>query len=616
MKRSRTISGIFVGLSVGLLLAAACTGSVSDGARPGSNSSGDPTGGGGPGNGAPGNGSNGPGSSGGPGGSGPGAAASPCDPGSVPMARTWRLTNTQFRNTVQRGVRVRRPHHRRASAGFAARRFLQSGRSPHRTAAAGVASTWSRPTRSPPACWRAARSSSSVRSPGLGSGTCLRDFLTSVGTRAWRRPLTPTELTKYTHAVHHHRAGATDPRSAFKGVVQALLLSPNFLFRTELGAGPAGSSGTITPDRPRAGLGAVVHAAGWAARRDADGSGRGAASCATRRLSRRRPSGCWPAPGRRPWAAFFRQWLQFDSLPEVAKDTAHFPSYTPELVADLMGESQALLEHVLFDPAGDQSVKTLLTASYSYLNSRTAALYGVQVDGTALVKTELPATQRRGLLTRAGVHRRGLRFRRHQPAGARPHRARAGRCARSVAPPPAAFEFDETKVTPDMTNREKFITHTTNPACASCHALFDGIGFAMEQYDAIGRFRTTDKMKTIDATGELPLPSRTLKFSSYVELIDQVATDARDLPVRGQPVRRLRHRARARPPSRPARATPSPRPSPAAATGWTRWWRPSSPHPTSPCGGTERASPCHPSHSTTRTTSLADRCSGGWALAA
>jgi Protein of unknown function (DUF1585) len=53
--------------------------------------------------------------------------------------------------------------------------------------------------------------------------------------------------------------------------------------------------------------------------------------------------------------------------------------------------------------------------------------------------------------------------------------------------------------------------------------MFDGVGYAMEQYDPIGRFRTTDKMKTIDASGELPLPGGTLKFANYVDLIDQVA---------------------------------------------------------------------------------------------
>ena len=85
------------------------------------------------------------------------------------------------------------------------------------------------------------------------------------------------------------------------------------------------------------------------------------------------------------------------------------------------------------------------------------------------------------------------------------------------------FSFDETKITPDMTNREKFIVHTTNPFCAACHSAFDGIGYAMEQYDPIGRFRTMDKMKVIDATGSVELADGPLSFSSYVDFIDKVA---------------------------------------------------------------------------------------------
>ena len=93
------------------------------------------------------------------------------------------------------------------------------------------------------------------------------------------------------------------------------------------------------------------------------------------------------AQARQIVGSFFRQWLQFDGLPALTKDATLFPSYTPELVNDLLAESQALIDAVLFDPAGDQSVKTLLTANYGYLNSRTAPLYGVQASGTALVKT-------------------------------------------------------------------------------------------------------------------------------------------------------------------------------------------------------------------------------------
>ena len=70
-----------------------------------------------------------------------------------------------------------------------------------------------------------------------------------------------------------------------------------------------------------------------------------------------------------------------------------------------------------------------------------------------------------------------------------------------VPPPPGDFKFDEKIITEDMTAREKFEEHAKNPACGGCHELFDGLGFALENYDAIGQYRTTEKGKTIDPSG-------------------------------------------------------------------------------------------------------------------
>jgi hypothetical protein len=191
-------------------------------------------------------------------------------------------------------------------------------------------------------------------------------------------------------------------------------------------------------------------------------------------------------------------------------------------VADLLAEGQTLVDAILFATGGQGSMKALLTATDGYVNARTAPLYGVQASGTALVKTALPADQRRGLLTGAAfIAAASDADDTNLPARGRIFREQV-LCA-TVAPPPGNFVFEDPKITPDMTNREKLITHTSNPACASCHALFDGIGYAMERYDAIGRYRTTDKQKTIDATGSLPLPGGTLQFTSYVDLIDQVS---------------------------------------------------------------------------------------------
>jgi hypothetical protein len=501
-----------------LLLAIACTGSVSGG-----NGAQGPGGGaGGPGSpGGPGN-PGGPGGPGTPGGSnGPGGAPSTgaCDASSIPRVRTWRLTTGQLRNTLQ------------AVFGFAG---PSTDGLPQDGQPDGFASQADRLSVPPLLASRLmvatdevaanvlGRSAEFLQCPldALGTGTCLRDFLTTTGARAWRRPLTPAEVAKYT-ALYTRMAGASGPAGGFRSVVQTLLLSPNFLFRTELGDGQSSGATTalthhelasalsymLTDSPPDAPLMALAD----------QGKLRDPATLAA---EARRLLGA--APARQIVGSFFAQWLQFDGLPALTKDASLFPMYTPEVVKDLLGESQALIDAVLFDPAGEQSVKGLFTADYAFVNSRIAPLYGVQASGAALVKTPLPTAQRRGLLTQAAfIGAASDSDDTNLPARGRIVREQA-LCA-TVAPPPADFQLEDAKITPDMTNREKFIVHTTNPACAACHAMFDGIGYAMEQYDAIGRFRTMDKAKTIDATGSLPLPSGTLTFTGYVDLIDQIA---------------------------------------------------------------------------------------------
>jgi hypothetical protein len=85
--------------------------------------------------------------------------------------------------------------------------------------------------------------------------------------------------------------------------------------------------------------------------------------------------------------------------------------------------------------------------------------------------------------------------------------------------------FDPTVITDDMTERQKFEVHRKNPACATCHALFDPIGIAIENYDPIGQYRTTDKGKTIDPSGKIPLADGVtmVTFTDYVDLLTQLA---------------------------------------------------------------------------------------------
>ena len=225
---------------------------------------------------------------------------------------------------------------------------------------------------------------------------------------------------------------------------------------------------------------------------------------------------------------FMQQWLYMENLLEKDKDPTLFSIYDRQVAADLAEESRRFLNSVVFDPGGDRSFKTLFTASYGFVNARTAPLYGLSnVSGDELVRTELPRTERRGILTLAGFMAGHA-----DPDGtALVDRGRYFReeilCDR-VPPPPdgVAVALDPKFATPDMTGREKFVQHSQNPVCFACHQLFDGLGFAMEYYDAIGRYRTTDKGKTIDPTGSVPLPSdgTVVKFDNFVELVDKLSS--------------------------------------------------------------------------------------------
>jgi len=223
---------------------------------------------------------------------------------------------------------------------------------------------------------------------------------------------------------------------------------------------------------------------------------------------------------------FLQQWMYIESLPQANKDLTVYPLGTMPVAADLLEENRLFMNSVLFDAAGDRSLKTLFTANYGFVNSRTAPIYGIQdVTGTDLVRRDLNPNERRGIFGQAG-----FMWAHADPDGTR----LVGRgsyfrgellCDR-VAPPPGGVVAQVRVAPPDATGREKFTIHSI-PACAGCHRLFDGLGFAMESYDGIGRFRATDKGKTIDPSGTLPLPSDPsgpgLAFASFVDLIDKLA---------------------------------------------------------------------------------------------
>jgi hypothetical protein len=487
------------------------------------------------------------------------AAAGPADPAAsasddcpvaeLPRARLWRLTQTQLRNSLQdlfgfSGAAVDSLPAESRLEGFdnSADRLgvpsLLLDR--YNTLSEEIASEAVRRHQSLLPCPLA----------DLGQGSCLADFLTRFGRRVWRRPLTEAETTRLA-GVYTAAAQAADAENGLRTLVKALLLSPHFLFRSELGvaaqSGKTGGPLRLTDFELASALSYLL----WESTPDdtllelaAAGqlSDRSVLRAQAERLLRS-PERAAPA-----FAGFVRQWMKIDDLVRLRKDRKQFPMYNPATAADLLEENRRFVDSVVFDPGGDRRLHTLLTAPYGYINARTAPIYGIDVpaapkgaaatalddnlarEAATLRQQALDSSQRRGIFTHGA-------FLAAHASSDTPKLVARGSLVREqvlcgeVPPPPDEFKFDDSKITEDMTAREKFVLHTRSSFCARCHALFDGIGFALESYDAIGRFRRTDKDKPIDPSGTLTVaPGRPeLRFTNFIDLVGQLA----DLPETG-----------------------------------------------------------------------------------
>ena len=320
---------------------------------------------------------------------------------------------------------------------------------------------------------------------------CAGALVAALGRRAFRRPLTDAELDRYQALA---TAGG-EPDEALATAIHALLVSPHFLYRSELGE-PRGDGtyrltgwelatalsyqliGT-TPDD------ALLAAAG---RGDLDDPA-GLEREARRLLASPR--------ARDQLGELALQWLGAEPVLTADKRPDLFPGLDAAARAALARETRAFAAHVVFDGSG--RFDELLTADYTILDADAARFYGVPPPGDGGKVTY--DGRRAGVLGHASVlashaHsdqtspiRRGLFVRRNLLC--------------QELPPPPPFAGGVPDVDPAATTRERFAAHTANPVCAGCHRYIDGLGFGFERLDAVGRWRETEHGLAIDASGTI-----------------------------------------------------------------------------------------------------------------
>lgn len=331
----------------------------------------------------------------------------------------------------------------------------------------------------------------------------LKAFCRTFAERAFRRPLSDDLAALY---VERPFAEASDPALAAKRVVMLVLKSPRFLYHDgpQIDAYETASRLSFAlwdsiPDAP------LLEAAG-------------SGQLATREqveTQARRMLGDLRA--RSKVREFVMHWLRVGTPPDLSKDPEKFPGFDPVLVSDLRTSLELALDEVLDGDADD--FRRLFTLDTVPLNGRLAAYYGADLPADApFTPVKLNPDARSGVLS----HPYLMATFAYTGASSPIHRGvflSRSVLGRSLRPPPVAVAPLAPDLHPDLTTRERVTLQTSPTACQTCHNTLNPLGFALEQFDAVGRFRTEERGRPVDATGTYTTPDGTVaRFAGAREL--------------------------------------------------------------------------------------------------
>jgi len=321
--------------------------------------------------------------------------------------------------------------------------------------------------------------------PGRHTLACARTNLAELARRAYRRPVTEEEMDGLMRFVE--RADSID--HGMETALEAILVSPRFLFRMEPGDGlddfqfASRLSYFLWSSLPDDGLFAL--AADHRLREPA--------------VLREEIHRMLLDPKSRALAENFAgQWLETRNLAAARPDPDKFPEFTPALRHDMQEETRRFFLSIV---RGDRPVSDFLAADYTFLNERLAAFYGIpNVVGPQFRRVELAAgSHRGGILTEASVLTVSSYPARTSPV-LRGKWILENLFDSPPPPPPANVpRLVEASLGGAMTMRQRLEQHRTNPACSGCHSRMDPLGFSLENYDAIGRWRVQDGGLPVDA---------------------------------------------------------------------------------------------------------------------
>ncbi|MGE0608690.1 MAG: DUF1592 domain-containing protein [Pirellulales bacterium] len=351
--------------------------------------------------------------------------------------------------------------------------------------------------------------------PGQSTAERTREVLTRLLRRAYRRPATEAELARVTKLVDDAQAAGEKWEAGMQQAIAAMLCSPKFLFRVELDDHPQGAGPQLLDEFQ---LASRLSYFLWTTMPDDALLDLAAQSQLTANID---------AQARRmlddPRSVefvrnFALQWLQVQRLERLTPDAQLFPAFNERLRMAMLQETELFFASVMRE---DRSIFDLLDANYTFLNEPLARHYGIAdtngnwsgkpaeqpagepITGEEFRRVTLQGRERGGLLTQASI----------LTVTSNPTRTSPVKRGRWVLeqilgeppppPPPNVPELPtDEKAIAGGSLKQRMEVHRQNPSCANCHAKMDPIGFALENFDAVGQFRAKDGAFDVDPSGQ------------------------------------------------------------------------------------------------------------------
>jgi hypothetical protein len=351
---------------------------------------------------------------------------------------------------------------------------------------------------------------------------CAHQFITQFGRRAYRRPVTTEEADLLFAVYTAHRAPEIGFQfaDAIRSVVAAMLSSPQFIYRAELGGEKPIKDGNLIRFNSYEMASRLSYGL-WSTMPDdllSQAADQGKLSTPEQIDAQVRRMLADPR-AKEAITDFHLQWLDIDGLPNEPPKDARFATYTPALVQAMMKETIDFVSDAVLGAKGSGNFDKLLTSSTSFMDPALGTLYGA--NATAGQAVTLDPSQRAGILTQASFLSMHASATESHPVKRGATVTRRLLCI-DVQPPPNMDVGMPAMPAPGLTTRDRFAMHAEQ-ACATCHKLTDPVGFAFENYDAIGAWRTMDQGKPVNASGSIALKAGVLSFNNAIELAKGLA---------------------------------------------------------------------------------------------